>query len=69
MNMSLRLALVTALAAFASLDTLSAAVPHSGQVIHDGFELSDVALFVLAAAGVWLARRSMRARAKARPKD
>jgi hypothetical protein len=41
---------------------LLAAAPHSGVVIHDGFEPSDVALFAAACAGVWLARRSMRAR-------
>ena len=46
--------------------TLHAAPPHTGQVIHDGFELSDVALFACAAAGVWLARRSMRARARSK---
>jgi hypothetical protein len=45
-----------------------AAAPHSGQVVHNGFELSDVALFAFAAFGVWLAQRSLRRRAR-RPKD
>ena len=37
--------------------------PHSG-VIHTRSmpELSDIALFVMAAAGVWLARRALRKR-------
>ena len=43
-----------------------AAPPHSGIVIHDGFQTSDVALFAFAAFGVWLAQRSMRKRARAR---
>jgi hypothetical protein len=47
----------------------AAAPPHSGQVIDDGFEPSDVALFAVAAAGVWLAQRSMRKRARARRDD
>lgn len=69
MNATNRLGLAIALVAFLSPDTLFAA--HSGRVIRDGFELSDAALFALAAAGVWLARRSMRARVKARrrPED
>ncbi|WNO54534.1 hypothetical protein [Stakelama saccharophila] len=46
--------------------SLTAAAPHSGVVTRDGFEPSDVALFVVAATGIWLARRAMRARAKVR---
>ena len=46
-----------------------AAAPHSGQVVRNGFALSDVALFVFAAIGVWLAQRSMRRRASKRAKD
>ncbi len=64
MNATIRFALVAALVAFVSPDTLFAAPPHTGEVIHDGFELSDVALFACAVLGVWLARRSMRARAR-----
>lgn len=39
------------------------ATPHSG-VIHTRSmpEASDIALFVMAAAGVWIVRRAMRAR-------
>ena len=66
MNATIRLSLALALVAFVSPDTLLAAALHSGRVIHDGFELSDLALGLLAAAGMWLARRSMRARAAAR---
>ncbi|GAA0672427.1 uncharacterized membrane protein (DUF4010 family) [Sphingomonas insulae] len=42
---------------------LSVAGGHSG-VVHrkTGPELSDVALFVVAACGVWLVRRAMRRR-------
>jgi hypothetical protein len=42
------------------------APPHSGQVVQNGFLLSDVALFAFAAVGVWLAQRSMRKRARRR---
>ncbi len=42
---------------------------HGGAVANDGFELSDVALFVAAAVGVWFARRSLRARFRKRRKD
>lgn len=66
MNVTIRTCLALALVAFVSPDTLLAAPPHSGQVIHDGFELSDLALGLCAAAGVWFARRSMRKRAAAR---
>lgn len=45
------------------------AAPHSGVVkIRTGPELSDIALFVMAALGIWLVRRAMRARF-AKPKD
>jgi hypothetical protein len=36
--------------------------------IRTGPELSDIALFVMAALGVWLVRRAMRARFAKRPK-
>ena len=64
-----RLALVLALMP----QLAHAAAPHSGEVIHHGFELSDVALAIFAALGVWLAQRSLRRRARAKasaqPKD
>lgn len=42
-----------------------AAAAHSGVVETRSMpELSDIALFVFAVAGVWLARRAMRARAR-----
>ena len=37
--------------------------------VRTGPELSDIALFVMAAVGVWLVRRAMRARFAKRPKD
>ena len=37
--------------------------------VRTGPELSDIALFILAAVGVWLVRRAMRARFAKRPKD
>ncbi|OYY89280.1 MAG: hypothetical protein B7Y45_12885 [Sphingomonas sp. 28-66-16] len=47
--------------------------PHSG-IAHPRTapELSDIALFVMAAAGIWIVRRAMRARfakRRAAPKD
>ena len=66
MNATIRLSLAIALVVFVSPDTLFAAPPHTGEVIHDGFELSDLALGAGAAFGLWFARRSMRARAAAR---
>ena len=66
MNATIRTCQALALAAFVSPDTLLAAPAHTGQVSRDGCELSDLALGLLAAAGVWFARRSMRARAKAK---
>jgi hypothetical protein len=47
-----------------------ALLAHSGYINRSGFEPSDAGLFVCAATGIWFARRSMRARARAkRPKD
>lgn len=37
-----------------------ASAPHV--IERDGFELSDLAMFVVAAGGVWFARRAMRKR-------
>ena len=37
--------------------------------VRTGPELSDIALFIMAAVGVWLVRRAMRARFAKRPKD
>ncbi|UIJ46815.1 hypothetical protein LZK98_07690 [Sphingomonas cannabina] len=54
---------------FALPGLAEAAAPHSGQIVRNGFALSDVALFVFAAIGVWLAQRSMRRRAGKRAKD
>ena len=43
---------------------------HSGVAkIRTGPELSDIALFVMAAIGVWLARRAMLRRARKRRED
>jgi hypothetical protein len=43
---------------------------HSGVVkVRTGPEPSDIALFVMAAIGVWLARRAMISRAAKRRKD
>jgi hypothetical protein len=36
----------------------------SATAVRGGFALSDLALFVAAVLGIWLARRSMRARAR-----
>ncbi len=49
---------------------LSVAGGHSG-VVHrkTGPEVSDIALFVVAAIGVWLVRRAMRRRFAQRPAD
>ena len=49
MNATIRWSLALALVVFVSPDTLFSAPPHTGQVIHDGFELSDLALGLLAA--------------------
>lgn len=56
--------------AFALLAAAPAyAAPHTGVAkIRTGPELSDIALFVMAALGVWLVRRAMRARF-AKPRD
>ena len=45
------------------------AAAHSGTVTRDGFQWSDVALFVAAALGVWIVRRALRARFRNRRKD
>ena len=62
MNATSRLAMLLTAVVFVSPDTLHAATPHDGRVVRDGFELSDLALFVIAALGVFLARRSLRRR-------
>ena len=54
------------------LVTPALAAPHSGVIkVRTGPELSDIVLFVVAALGVWLVRRAMRARFAKRdaPKD
>lgn len=44
------------------------ATPHSGAVkVRTGPEPSDIALFVIAALGVWLVRRALRTRFARRP--
>lgn len=56
--------------ALALLAAPAFAAPHGGvPKIRTGPELSDVALFAMAAFGVWLIRRAMRARFAKRPKD
>ena len=53
-----------------SLALLSVAGGHSGTVHRrTGPEWSDVALFVVAAMGVWLVRRALRRRFARRPVD
>ncbi|QNA85082.1 hypothetical protein G4G27_14565 [Sphingomonas sp. So64.6b] len=52
------------------LITTPAFAAHTGvPKIRTGPELSDIALFVMAAIGVYLVRRAMRARFARRPKD
>jgi hypothetical protein len=64
----MRLLLFLALVAAPALANDPAA--HSGVVkIRTGPEPSDIALFVMAAIGVWLARRAMIKRAARRRKD
>jgi len=59
----LALALLIAAPAFAVTPA------HTGvPKIRTGPELSDIALFVIAALGVWLVRRALRARFAKRPK-
>lgn len=65
MNVSLRL-LIAASLTFGPPGTFAALAAHTGATDVPGIEPSDIALFVFAALGVWLARRSMRSRAKAR---
>lgn len=56
MAMSMRIALLL-------LVTTPALAAHAGRATpRTAPELSDVALFVMAAAGVWVVRRAMRAR-------
>lgn len=48
-----------------AIPALAAAAPHSGVAkVRTGPELSDLALFAMAAGGVYLVRRTMRARAR-----
>jgi len=63
MNAIIRTCQALALMVFVSPDTLLAQA-HSGIVVNDGFELSDLALALFAGGGVWFARRSMRARVR-----
>jgi hypothetical protein len=49
--------------------TLSEAVHTGVPKVRTGPELSDIALFVMAAIGVWIARRALRARFAKRHKD
>ena len=56
--------------ALALLFAAPAQAAHTGvPKVRTGPELSDVALFVVAALGVWLVRRAMRARFAKRRKD
>lgn len=71
---AMRFAPAFVLADVLALALLSAApgsaAPHSGTPRpRTAPELSDVALFVMAAAGVWLVRRGMRARLANRKPD
>ena len=43
-----------------------AAAPHSGTVRRTGFEPADAAMFAAVAAGIWFARRALRARFRQR---
>ena len=52
------------------LATTPAYAAHNGvPAVRTGPELSDIALFAMAALGVWLVRRAMRARFAGRRKD
>ncbi len=62
MNALQRIASACVTIVFVSPGILHAAAPHTGQIVRRGFQPSDLALFVAAVVGVWLARRSMRAR-------
>jgi hypothetical protein len=58
------------LALLIAAPTLAVTPAHTGvPKVRTGPELSDIALFVMAAAGVWLVRRAMRARFAKRRKD
>ncbi|MCW3836445.1 hypothetical protein ACFQ1E_10535 [Sphingomonas canadensis] len=60
-----------ALLALAAIAAPALAVaPHSGAIATRSMpELSDFLLFAVAVAGVWLARRALRARFRRIPKD
>lgn len=61
--MPLLIFLLVAAPAFAADDG------HSGVAgVRTGPELSDIALFVMAALGVWFTRRALRARARKAPR-
>ena len=56
------------LALLIAAPALAVTPAHTGvPKIRTGPELSDIALFVMAALGVWLVRRAMRARFAKRP--
>ncbi|MES1973937.1 MAG: hypothetical protein V4472_15880 [Pseudomonadota bacterium] len=58
------------LALLLTAPALAVTPAHTGvPKIRTGPELSDIALFVMAAAGVWIVRRAMRARFAKRPRD
>ncbi|MFA5964062.1 MAG: hypothetical protein WC804_08605 [Sphingomonas sp.] len=58
------------LALLLATPALAVTPAHTGvPKIRTGPELSDIALFVMAALGVWLVRRAMRARFAKRPTD
>ncbi|CAN5637362.1 hypothetical protein BH10PSE14_BH10PSE14_23320 [soil metagenome] len=58
------------LALLLATPALAVTPAHTGvPKIRTGPELSDIALFVMAALGVWLVRRAMRARFAKRPSD
>jgi hypothetical protein len=53
-----------------AMPALAVTPAHTGVAkIRTGPELSDIALFVMAAGGVWIVRRAMRSRFAKRPKD
>jgi hypothetical protein len=55
---------------FIATPALAVTPAHTGvPKIRTGPEVSDIALFVMAAGGVWLVRRAMRARFAKRHKD
>ena len=55
---------------FLAAPALAQVPPHSGVIHTRGMpELSDIALFAMAVAGVWLVRRALRKRFAKTPKD